>query len=205
MKDGQRINVFTSLPGMVGAPLGAALLLVVAARQGDPWKIVSFAIYGTTLIFLYTVSTLYHALRGRARLILRKLDHYSIYFLIAGTYTPFCLVTLRGAWGGTLLGLVWALAAIGVVVELWPVGKRRIVPLVIYLAMGWLILLATRPMLQVFPWQGLILLFAGGVFYTGGIVLYLLDDRIAWAHGLWHLCVLAGSVSHYLAVLHYIA
>ncbi|MCM2357152.1 MAG: hemolysin III family protein [Geobacteraceae bacterium] len=205
MNNGQRFNIYTSLPGMVAAPVAATLLLVAAARQGDPWKIVSFAIYGATLVLLWTSNTLYHALRGKAEPVLRKLDHCSIYLLIAGTYTPFCLVTLRGGWGWTLLALVWGLAVVGVVVELWWVEQRRIIPLLLYLTMGWTILLAIRPLLRVYPWQGMVLLAAGGLFYTGGIVFYALDKRFARAHGLWHLCVLAGSISHYLAVLLYIA
>jgi hemolysin III len=205
MDNEQRFNVFTSLPGMVAAPVATALLLVAAARPGDPWKLASFVIYGGSLIILYTVTTLYHALRGKARLILRGLDHYAIYLLIAGTYTPFCLVTLRGGWGWTLFALVWGLAAVGIVVELRLEGRRRILPVVIYVVMGWTIVFALHPLLLVFPWQGVALLAVGGLFYTGGIAFYALDDRFAWAHGSWHLCVLAGSISHYLAVLWYIA
>src|SRR6185369_4770804 len=117
----QWFNVLTSLLGMAAAPAGTALLLVAALRQGDPWKIASFGIYGATLIILYTSSTLYHAMRGRAHLVLCELDHYAIYLLIAGTYTPFCLVTLRGSWGWTLFALVWGLAAVGIAVEMHPV------------------------------------------------------------------------------------
>jgi hemolysin III len=203
MNNEQRFNVATTLPGMIAAPVGTMLLLVAAA--GDPWKIVSFGIYGGTLIILYTISTLYHLLQGRAHLVMREFDHYAIYLLIAGTYTPFCLVTLRGGWGWTLFALQWGLVVVGICLEVWPVGKRRILPIVIYVVMGWMIVLVLRPLLLVFPPQGVALMVAGGLFYTGGIVLYALDKRFVWAHGVWHLCVLAGSLCHYLAVLRYIA
>jgi hemolysin III len=203
MNNEQRFNVATTLPGMIAAPVGTMLLLVAAA--GDPWKIVSFSIYGGTLIILYTISTLYHLLQGRAHLVMREFDHYAIYLLIAGTYTPFCLVTLRGGWGWTLFAFQWGLVVVGISVEVWPVGKRRILPIVIYVVMGWMIVLVLRPLLLVFPPQGVALMVVGGLFYTGGIILYALDKRFAWAHGVWHLCVLAGSLSHYLAVVRYIA
>ena len=205
MHNEQRFNVVTSLLGMIAAPMGTVLLLVMAARQGDPWKIASFGIYGSTLIILYTISTLYHFLQGQAHLVMREYDHYAIYLLIAGTYTPFCLVTLRGGWGWTLFALQWGLVVVGICVELWPVGRRRILPIVIYVVMGWMIVLVLRPLLLVFPPQGVALMVAGGLFYTGGIVLYALDKRFVWAHGVWHLCVLAGSLSHYLAVCLFIA
>jgi hemolysin III len=203
MNNEQRFNVATTLPGMIAAPVGTMLLLVAAA--GDPWKLVSFSIYGGTLIILYTISTLYHLLQGRAHLVMREFDHYAIYLLIAGTYTPFCLVTLRGGWGWTLFAFQWGLVVVGICVEVWPVGKRRILPIVIYVVMGWMIVLVLRPLLLIFPPQGVALMVAGGLFYTGGIVLYALDKRFVWAHGVWHLCVLAGSLSHYLAVLRFIA
>ncbi len=204
MDNEQRFNVFTGLVGMVGAIVGACLLLVTASRVGDTWKIVSFGIYGSTLIILYTVTTLYHAMQGKARLLLREFDHYAIYLLIAGTYTPFCLVTLRGRWGWTMFVSSWVLAGIGIAVEIWPVGKRRLLPMVIYVVMGWMIVLAQRPLLQALPVQGVALLLAGGLFYTTGIVFYAVDTRYTWAHGVWHLFVLVGSICHYLAVLHYV-
>jgi hemolysin III len=205
IKEPERFNVMTSLPGALAAPVGLALLLITALQQGDTWKIVSFATYGVTLMLLYTIATLYHARQGKAKLVLRKLDHYAIYLLIAGTYTPFSLVPLRGGWGWALFGVVWGLAVFGILVEVVPHRGRRYLPLAIYFGMGWLILVVLRPLLQVYPWQGVAWLGAGGVFYTGGIVFYGLDRRFAWAHGLWHICVLAGSLCHYLAVYLYIA
>jgi len=201
----ERFNVVTSLPGAVAAPAGVTVLLAAAVRQGDPWKIVSFGIYGGTLLLLYGITSLYHARRGRAKPLLRDLDHCAIYLLIAGTYTPFSLVTLRGGWGWTLLGLVWGGAAFGIARKFRPDRVPRVPDLAVYLGMGWLILIALKPLLHAMPWQGVAWLAVGGFFYTGGIVFFALDKRYPRAHGFWHLCVLAGSVGHYLAILFYIA
>ncbi|MCF6258142.1 MAG: hemolysin III family protein [Gammaproteobacteria bacterium] len=204
MYHGERFNSITHLVGAALALAGFVVLVVFAALQGDIWKIVSFSIYGTSLFLLYTLSTLYHSLRGRAKQIFMKLDHVAIYLLIAGTYTPLTLVTLRGTWGWTLFGIVWGLAIIGIVVDvLHRQGSRRI-QILIYLLMGWLIVVALYPLVQIMPTGGLILLVLGGLFYTGGIVFYALDERIKHAHGIWHLFVLAGSISHYLIMLLYV-
>jgi len=205
MEKNEQFNVMTCLPGTAAALPAVAVLLAAAVRQGDPWKIVSFGIYGGTLLLLYLTTLTYHALQGRAKQLLRTFDHCAIFLLIAGTYTPFSLVTLRGAWGWTLLGLVWGMAAFGVMQEFRPDLAPRIPDLAIYLGMGWLILIAIKPLLQAMPWQGVAWLAAGGFFYTGGILFFALDKKYPRAHGFWHLCVLAGSASHYLAVLLYIA
>ncbi len=204
MYHGERFNSITHLVGAALALAGLVVLVVFAALQGDIWKIVSFSIYGTSLFLLYTLSTLYHSLRGRAKQIFMKLDHVAIYLLIAGTYTPLTLVTLRGAWGWTLFGIVWGLAIVGIVVDvLHRQGSRRI-QILIYLLMGWLIVVALYPLVQIMPTGGLVLLLLGGLFYTGGIVFYAFDERIKHAHGIWHLFVLAGSISHYLIMLLYV-
>ena len=205
MYKGERFNSISHLIGAVAALAGLVIVVVAAARQGDPWKIVSFSIYGTTLFLLYTVSTLYHSLRGRAKRFFHKLDHYSIYFLIAGTYTPFTLVTLRGGWGWTIFGIIWGLVVLGVVLESLPQKGHRIPSLVVYVLMGWLVLVVLRPLLQVLPWAGFIWLLAGGLFYTGGLVFYIFDEKIRHFHGIWHLFVLAGSVSHYVTILFFVA
>jgi hemolysin III len=204
MTNEQRFNVVTSLLGMVAALLGSALLLVAAVYQGDPWKIASCGIYGGSLVLLYTVTTLYHYTAGKTQMVYESLDHYAIYLLIAGTYTPFCLVTLRGEWGWSLFGLVWGLAVTGIALEMRPKDTQRVLPVVIYVAMGWMIVLARHPLLHNLPWQGVALLLTGGLFYTGGIVFYAIDKRFTWAHGVWHLCVLTGSTCHYVAVWHYV-
>ena len=205
MYRGEWFNSISHLVGAVAALAGLVIVVVVAAQQGDPWKIVSFSVYGATLFFLYTVSTLYHSLRGRAKLFFRKLDHYSIYFLIAGTYTPFTLVTLRGAWGWSIFGVIWGLVVVGIVVEALPQSRNRILSLVVYILMGWLVLLALKPLLEALPWAGFVWLLVGGLFYTGGVVFYLFDEKIRHFHGIWHLFVLAGSVSHYVTILFYVA
>lgn len=202
---GERLNSYTHLLGAVAACAGLAWLVVLAAQQGDAWKVVSFSIYGASLVLLYLLSTLYHSIRGRAKPVLARLDHSAIYLLIAGTYTPFTLVSLRGAWGWTLFGLVWGLAVFGIVVDaLHARGSRRILPVVLYIVMGWLVVIALKPLLVVLPRAGLLWLLAGGLFYSGGIVFYALDKRLRHAHGIWHVFVLAGSLCHYLAIFLYV-
>jgi hemolysin III len=204
MYRGERFNSLSHLAGMVLAAIGASMLIVLAARAGDPWKIAGVSIYGSALFLLYAVSTLYHSVKGRAKPILRKLDHCAIYLLIAGTYTPFALVTLRGAWGWTLFGLAWGLAVLGIAQE-FILGKgTRIVSLVIYAVMGWMGLIAVHPLAQGLGTAGLTWLLTGGVLYTGGIVFYALDERVRHFHGVWHLFVLAGSVSHFIAIALYV-
>lgn len=205
MYRGERFNGISHLIGAVLALAGLALLVTSAARQADAWKIVSFSLYGATLFLLYGFSTLYHSLRGRAKAIFRRLDHLAIYLLIAGTYTPFALVTLRGGWGWSLFGVIWGLAIAGMLLEYLPRQGPRILPVVIYLLMGWLALIALRPLIQALAPAGLAWLVAGGLFYTVGVLFYALDARLRHAHGVWHLFVLAGSVSHYFAVLFYVA
>ncbi len=202
---GERLNSITHLMGAVLAVAGAAVLVVLAARLGDPWKIVSFSIYGVMLFALYTLSTLYHSTRGKAKRVFQKLDQCSIYLLIAGTYTPFTLVTLRGVWGWSLFGVIWGLAALGIVQEAWLGKGARILSLVIYILMGWLSVIAVKPLLAALTPAGFAWLAAGGLFYTGGIIFYALDEKLRHGHGIWHLFVLAGSASHYLAILLYVA
>lgn len=205
MYTGERFNSITHLVGAVLALAGSVLLIVIAAQQGDPWKIVSFSIYGGMLVALYVFSTLYHSLRGRAKSVLRKFDHCSIYLLIAGTYTPFALVSLRGAWGWSLLGVVWSLALMGILQEIWFAKGARVLSLVIYVLMGWLALVAVMPLWQALTPSGFAWLAAGGVFYTVGIVFYATDHKFRHGHGLWHLFVLGGSICHFLTVLLYVA
>jgi len=204
MYHGERFNSISHLMGAALALIGMVLLVGFAAAQGDPWKIVSFSIYGVSLFLLYSLSTLYHSLRGRAKKIFQKLDHVAIYLLIAGTYTPFTLVTLRGTWGWTLFLVIWGLAILGIFIDSRHKDGSRAIQMVIYLLMGWLVLIAMEPLVQALPTGALVLLVLGGVFYTSGIIFYALDGRVKHAHGIWHLFVLAGSISHYLAVLFYI-
>lgn len=206
MYAGERFNGYSHLAGAVLAVAGTSVLVVLAALRGDPWRIVSFSIYGATLCLLYLSSTLYHSLRGRAKAVFRKLDHCAIYLIIAGTYTPFALVTLKGAWGWSIFGAIWGLAAAGIVQELTLRAKgTRLISLAIYLAMGWLALIALVPLTRALSWSGMAWLAAGGIAYTGGIVFYVYDERFRHWHGLWHLCVLAGSAAHYVAILRFVA
>ncbi len=205
MIEGERFNGISHLVGSVFALVGSSVLVILAAHKGDPWRIVSFSVYGATLVLLYGFSTLYHSLRGRAKRIFRMLDHDAIYLLIAGTYTPFALVTLRGDWGWTLFGTIWTLAALGIVVDSLPRKGARILPVVIYLLMGWLVLAALHPLMHALPLAGVLWLLVGGLFYTVGVVFYALDRRLTHAHGIWHMFVLAGSLCHYFAIALYVS
>ncbi len=205
MYHGERFNGYTHLAGAVLALVGATVLVVLGAMKADPWRIVSFSIYGTTLFLLYLISTLYHSMRGRAKAVLRTLDYCSIYLLIAGTYTPFALVTLNGAWGWTLFGTVWALAVVGIVQECVLARGARLFSLAIYLLMGWLAIVAVAPLFHALAWTGMAWLVGGGLLYTAGIVFYLFDERIRHFHGIWHLFVVAGSAAHYVAIVAFVA
>lgn len=205
MYRGERFNSISHLIGATLALAGSAVLVVSASLKGDPWRIISFSIYGITLFALYTFSTLYHSLSGKAKDIFRKMDHSAIYLLIAGTYTPFTLVTLHGAWGWTIFSIVWGFAAVGMIQELTLESRHRIFSVVIYLVMGWIVVIAIRPLMRVFPAAGMVWLVLGGLSYTVGVIFYALDKKIKYGHGVFHLFVLAGSISHYIAILRYVA
>jgi hemolysin III len=204
MYKGEWFNSLSHLIGAALALIGLVLLVVSAAHQGDPWKIVSFSIYGITLLLLYTFSTLYHSLKGKTKKVFNKLDHLAIYLLIAGTYTPFSLITLRGSWGWSIFGAVWCLAIAGIILDALPRKGQRILPVIIYIFMGWLIIIALSPLLRNLALTGFILLLSGGVFYTVGVIFYVLDKKVRHFHGIWHLFVLAGSITHYFTVLLYV-
>ena len=204
MQDGERLNSITHIIGAAAALAGLVVLVVYASLQGNPWKIVSFSIYGTTLLLVYLSSTFYHSLTGRAKDIFRKLDHAAIYLLIAGTYTPFSLVSLQGAWGWSIFGVVWGLAVIGIVQDSLAIKWHRIIAIVLYILMGWIGLIALKPLLQSLPFAGFMWLLIGGIFYTLGIVFYALDHKYRHFHGIWHMFVLAGSSCHYISILVYV-
>jgi hemolysin III len=197
-------EIASSITHGIGAALSIAalvILVVLAAKQGDAWRIVSFSVYGTTLILLYLASTLYHAIQHRgAKKVFRILDHSSIFLLIAGTYTPFLLVSLRGRWGWSLFGVIWALAITGIVFKAIFIHRMKKLSVVIYILMGWLILIALKPMLANIPKAGLWWLAGGGLAYTGGVVFYAMKS-VKFAHAVWHLFVLAGSICHFFAIL----
>ena len=200
-------EIFNTVTHIVGAALalaGLVVLVVAASLRGDAWRIVSFSVYGATLLLLYSSSALYHGVSGRAKKFLRVVDHQAIYLLIAGTYTPFTLVTLRGAWGWSLFGVVWGLAAVGIALDTLHKKGSRLPQLIIYILMGWLITIALGPLLRALPFWGVAWLLIGGLFYTSGVAFYVMDKRFRYFHGIWHLFVLAGSLCHYFAVLFYI-
>lgn len=204
MYKGERFNSVSHLIGTTAAIVGAACLILIAAQQGDPWKVVSVSIYGASLIMLYLFSTLYHSLRKKGKTLFRKLDHLAIFLLIAGTYTPFTLVTLRGRWGWTIFGLIWVLALLGIVLEIFLTNSHRIAPIGIYITMGWLILIALKPLIISLDTAGFIWLLAGGFFYTFGLFFYAMDKKVSHFHGIWHLFVLAGSLCHYITILYFV-
>ncbi|MAF83276.1 MAG: hemolysin III family protein [Gammaproteobacteria bacterium] len=183
---------------------GLMVLVVFSSLYGDAGHIVSTSIYGATLILLYTASTLYHGIpHAKAKLVLQRLDHAAIYLLIAGTYTPFTLVNLRGAWGWTLIGLVWSIASIGIVMELVSRKRYKRVSIGLCLGLGWMVLLVIKPMLRSVETGGLILLLAGGLCYSFGVIFYVWKT-LPYHHAIWHLFVFAGSVLHFFSILFYV-
>lgn len=196
-----------SLTHGVGALLaigGLAILVTLAALRGDVWHVVSCSIYGGAMVVLYTASTLYHSVSApRAKKALQVFDHAAIFLLIAGTYTPFTLVSLRGPWGWSLFGTVWGLALVGIVLEIGFPRRWPAVSLVLYVAMGWVVVVAVKPLLAVLPTGGLVLLVLGGLAYTAGIGFYAWK-KLPYGHAIWHLFVLAGTILHFFAVLLYV-
>ena len=192
--------------GLVAALVGTPLLILHAARHGDAGFIVGASIFCATAILLYLASTLYHALpTGRAKRVFRILEHSAIFLLIAGTYTPFTLGVLRGAWGWTLFGVVWSLAAAGVALKAFDKGSHPILSTGLYLLMGWVVVVAIEPLLARVPTAGLLWLIAGGLSYTAGVAFFAIDSRLLYGHLIWHLFVMAGTACHYFAVLWYAA
>ena len=199
-------EIFNSVSHGVGVALacvGFGILIVLSALYGDAWAVSSSIVYSFSLFALYLASTLYHACPNRrVKGVLQVLDHCSIFLLIAGTYTPYTLITLRGVLGWTLFAVVWGAAIVGVVLNAIDVQKYSRISMVCYVAMGWVVVLAIRPLMASLAWRGLVLLALGGVFYTVGIVFYVI--RRSYMHSIWHLFVLAGSVCHYLSILLYV-
>lgn len=185
---------------------GLAALVTPAARRGDAWQVVSFSVYGASLITLFTASTLYHAMQApRRKRFFEIVDQSAIYLLIAGTYTPFTLVAIRSVLGWVLFGVIWGLAVVGVAVTWWfPAEKLKVFSSLSYLVMGWLIVLGARPLLEHLPMPGILWLTAGGVLYSAGVPCFL-RKQTPFAHTVWHLFVLGGSLCHYVAVRGYLA
>lgn len=198
---------------LIGAVLAIpALIVLIVTGQDSVWKIVSFSIYGASMFLLYLFSTLYHWLpkeAGGKNQVFRKLDHLAIYLLIAGTYTPFCLNTLRGSWGWSIFGIVWGLAIAGMAIQGVYINVWRWLTTTVYVVMGWVIVLALKPLLANLPWNGFLLLLGGGVIYSIGGVIYTIKKPNLFKkfgyHELWHIFVLGGSICHFLALLFYVA
>jgi hemolysin III len=197
-------NSITHGVGLLLAIGALATMTALAALHGNAWHIVGCSVFGATLVLSYLTSTLYHSLPTvRAKSVLRVLDHCAIFLLIAGTYTPFMLVNLRGPWGWSLFGVIWAVAALGIVFKVTMLRRWTAVSVVLYVAMGWVVVVAIKPMLSAVAPGGLLLLLLGGVAYTAGVGFYACR-RMPYHHAIWHLFVLAGSVFHFFAVLLYV-
>jgi len=211
MHPGEKFNTISHLLAFIVAVPGLIYLIILATATADPWKISSASIYGFTLVLLFISSTLCHGHSGRFEKHFEKMDHLAIYLLIAGTYTPYMLVTLRGAWGWSMLAAVWSLAFIGILIDLWPTAKdvqknepTRNIQLIIYLIMGWMIVIALDPLIDNLNSNGVYLLALGGILYSVGVVFFVLSDRVKHAHEIWHLFVIGGSVSHYISISNYV-
>jgi hemolysin III len=197
-------NGITHGLGAVLSIAGLAVLATLASRFGDVWHIVSCSIFGTTLVLLYTASTLYHSIRfSRAKTVLRIVDHSAVFLLIAGTYTPFTLVNLRGPWGWSLFGLIWGLALLGIVFKVSLLRRWVLASVGLYVGMGWAIVVAIKPLLAAVAPEGLVLLLLGGLAYTIGVGFYVWH-RLPYHHAVWHGFVLAGSTFHFFAILFYV-
>ena len=198
------MNAVTHGIGTLLAVAGLVLLTVFAYLYGTIWHVVSFSIYGTTLVLLYLASTLYHSFTNeRLKYIFKILDHSAIYLLIAGTYTPFTLVPLHGVLGWTVFGLVWGLAILGIALKVFFVGRFKVISTLCYILMGWFIIIAIEPLIATVATLGIMWLIIGGLFYTLGSFFYLWN-KLPYNHAIWHLFVLAGSISHFIAVFFYV-
>lgn len=207
MYHGEKLNSITHLVGSALALMALGALLSVSIPSHDPWMISSFALFGCTLVLLYTMSTLYHSFYPpKLKQLFQKMDHLSIYLLIAGTYTPYMLVSLRNGSGPEFLAAVWGLAVLGIVLELRDSKRIETLQLAIYLLMGWLAVLQYDNLTVSLGAAGVMWLTVGGLAYTLGIIFYVLDhhDKLRHAHGIWHLFVLAGSICHFISIIGYV-
>ncbi len=211
MKPGHDYTLGEEIANSITSGIGTALsiaalviMLVYASKYGDAWHITSVSIFGFSLVFSHLASTLYHSIAPpRAKRVFKLIDHLAIYILIAGTYTPFVLVNLRGPWGWSLFAGIWTLAIFGVLIKITPLDRIRGLSTAFYVAMGWSVIIAINPMLENVAAGGIQLLVAGGLFYTVGVIFYAWD-RIPFGHAIWHAFVVGGSVCHFFAVLFYV-
>lgn len=201
---GERLNSITHLVGAAFSLIGWGALCTVSLQHGDPWMIISFNLFGISLVLLYTMSTLYHSFSKRFKSVFQKFDYISIYLLIAGSYTPYVLVTLRDKNGWWLFVAEWTLACIGIFLDCLPRHGKRWLQLCIYLVMGWLIILDWTALNQSLSSAGIYWLIAGGLAYTFGVIFYMVDEKIRCAHGVWHLFVMAGSACIFVSILGFV-
>ncbi len=195
-------NAITHGVGAVLSLAGLVVMVALAALHSGVWQVIGCSIYASSLLILYLISTLYHSLtHAGAKRVFQILDHCSIFLFIAGSYTPFLLVNLHGGWGWSLLGIVWGIAVLGIIFKILYIGRDEIVSVIVYITMGWLILVAIKPLMEHITHQGLDLLVAGGLFYTIGVVFYALE-KLPYNHSVWHIYVMAGSACHYFAILY---
>lgn len=200
----EKLNVISHGVGFILSVIATVFLVIHSSIDGNAWHIVSFSIYGASLMILYLASTLYHnAKRPKLRERLNIFDHASIYVLIAGTYTPFTLVTLNGYWGWSIFGITWGLALTGVILKLFFTNRYNLLSTVMYILMGWVVVIAIKPLLNNLPMDGVLWLFAGGISYTIGAVLYSIK-KIPYNHAIFHLLVLIGSFCHFMAIYFYV-
>jgi hemolysin III len=200
----EKLNIITHAVGIALSIAALVLLVIFASFYGNVWHIVSFSIYGASLIALYTASTIYHSIQNpKWRYRFNIVDHSAIYILIAGTYTPFALVTLNGTVGWVLFGVTWGIAAVGIIFKIFFTGRFDIVSTIAYVAMGWIVIFAINPLMDNLPINGVFWLFLGGIFYTIGAIIYAIK-RIKFNHAIFHIFVLLGSISHFFAVFFYV-
>lgn len=200
----ETLNVVTHAIGFLLSVVALVVLVFYASLNGDVWDIVSMAIYGSSLVILYFSSTVFHLIQDqKTRNRLNVLDHASIFLLIAGSYTPFVLVTLRGPWGWSIFGVVWGVAIAGIILKIFFTGRFNLLSTLLYLAMGWVIIIAIKPLYEALPFAGLMWLFGGGLFYSFGSIFFLIN-KIPYNHAIFHVFVLAGSICHFIAVFWYV-
>jgi hemolysin III len=205
MYHGERLNSYTHLLGVVLACIAASLLLAVAIDKNDLTRIIGFSVYGAIQIGLYSISTIYHSTQGEKKKFFRLLDYLSIYLMIAGSYTPFTLLVFPCEWGWTLFVIVWSLAIIGMTQELLVGERTRRYSLLIYIIMGWLVIVAIKPLVNSLPTAGLLWIVGGGLAYTLGFGFFLLDEKVKHFHGVWHICVMIGGFCQFICLYRYVA
>ena len=197
-------NYLTHGLGILLSFIGCFFLILPSLESDNPLKPVCFVIYGLSLVLLYSASTIYHALKHpKLKKIFRTIDHCAIYLLIAGSYTPFTMIPLKGAWGWFLFGTIWGLAALGITFKIFFIHRFKIFSTLVYIAMGWLVLVAIEPLMNSYPYEGILWLVSGGLFYTLGVIFFAMDKN-KFYHAIWHLFVMGGSMCHYFAILFYI-